>query len=88
MYGASAAGFDSNGRVDVGSWIGTAVTLSATSTLPEVDAKSISDDATAADNLELFTEGTALGTLPQVDTQQINAADVVGDGNATPWDGA
>jgi len=52
------------------------------------NAGAISGDATAADNLELFVEGTALGTLPKVDTQQINAADVIGDGNATPWDGA
>lgn len=74
--------------VDVETWQHAIVTLSATSNLPEVDTKSVSDDATAADNLELFTEGTALGTLPQVDTQQINAANVVGDGNATPWDGA
>jgi hypothetical protein len=52
LFGASAAGFDANGRVDVGSWIGTAVTLSATTTLPEVDAKSISDNAAAADNVQ------------------------------------
>ena len=88
LFGASAAGFDSNGRVDLGSWLGTAVTISATSAKPEVDVNSISDDATAANNLELFTEGTALGTLPKVNTEQINAADVIGDGNATPWDGA
>lgn len=58
LYGASATGFDASGRVDVGKWIGTAVTLSATSTKPEVDVKSISDDATAANNAESFFDGT------------------------------
>lgn len=52
------------------------------------DAVAISGDTVAADNLELFVEGTALGTLPKVNTEQINAAEVIGDGNATPWDGA
>jgi hypothetical protein len=46
------------GRVDVGSWVGTAVTLSSTTNKPEVDAYSISDDATAANNLELDYDGT------------------------------
>lgn len=58
LFGASAGGFDANGRVDVGSWLGTAVTVSATSALPEVDAKSISDDATAANNAEAFFDDT------------------------------
>ena len=58
LFGASAAGFDANGRVDVGSWLGTEVTTSATSNKPEVDVNSISDDATAANNLELDYDGT------------------------------
>ena len=58
LYGASAAGFDANGRVDVGSWLGTAVTTSATTAKPEVDVNSVSDDATAANNLELDYDGT------------------------------
>lgn len=41
------------GRLNVTKWAATTVTLSATTALPEVDAKSISNDATAADNLEL-----------------------------------
>jgi len=48
---------DANARVDVGSWLGTAVTLSATTTKPEVDVVSISDDATAANNAELAFDG-------------------------------
>ena len=48
------------GRIDVGAWLGTAVTLSATTTKPEVDINSISDDATASNNLELDYDGTGL----------------------------
>ncbi len=58
LYGASAAAFDSNQRVDVGSWLGTAVTTSSTTSKPEVDVNSVSDDATAANNLELDYDGT------------------------------
>jgi len=53
------------GRLNVTKWAATAVTTSATTALPEVDAKSISNDATAADNLELITElarGVTLNT--------------------------
>ncbi len=35
---ANALAVDSSGRIDVGKWLGTAVTLSATTALPEVDA--------------------------------------------------
>ncbi len=48
---------DDNGRVDVGNWLGSAVTLSA-GNLPDVNVSEISDDATAADNLELDYDGT------------------------------
>lgn len=58
LFGASAAGFDANGRVDVGSWLGIAVTLSATTAKPQVDVDSIDDDAAAADNLEKDYDGT------------------------------
>lgn len=49
---------NSSGRVDVGSWLGTAVTTSSTTSKPQVDAYSISDDATAANNLESAYDGT------------------------------
>ncbi len=39
-------------HVNVKEWTGTAVTVSATTALPEVDAKSISDNAAAADNVQ------------------------------------
>ncbi len=58
LFASSAAGFDSNQRVDVGSWLGTAVTLSGTTSKPQVDVDSIDDDATAADNLEADYDGT------------------------------
>lgn len=44
--------------VDIESWQHVVVSNSATTGLPEVDAKSISDDATAANNLELDYDGT------------------------------
>lgn len=58
LFGASAAGFDSNQRMNVGSWLGTAVTTSGASSKPEVDMFSISNDATASNNAELFFDGT------------------------------
>lgn len=71
LFGASAAGFDVNGRVDLGSWLGTAVTTSATTSKPEVDAFSISDDATAANTLESQYDGTGLtgDTYPATQAQ-------------------
>lgn len=44
---------DANDRVDVGSMLGTAVTISSTTAKPEVDAFSISNHAASADNLQL-----------------------------------
>lgn len=58
LIGSGAAAFDSNQRVDVGSWLGTAVTLSGTTSKPQVDVDSIDDDATAADNAEQFFDDT------------------------------
>jgi hypothetical protein len=48
-----------NGQVNVGEWLGETVTLSA-GNLPDVNIAEISDDSTAANNLELALEnGTA-----------------------------
>ena len=71
LFGASAAGFDGSQRVDVGSWLGTAVTTSSTSTKPQVDLFSVSDDATAANNLEsqYDTSGLAGDTFPATQSQ-------------------
>jgi hypothetical protein len=43
---------------DVETWQHTVVTTSSTSAKPEVDVFSVSDDATAADNVELDYDGT------------------------------
>jgi hypothetical protein len=59
----SSLSIDGNGRVDLAAWLGTAVTLSATSAKPEVDVFSISDSETAANNLELSTETMQAGTV-------------------------
>jgi hypothetical protein len=73
--------YDSNGRADVGSWLGTAVTVSATTAKPEVDVNSISNDATAANNAELFFDGTGysaanstVGTVTDVTNLHASAA--------------
>jgi len=60
LYGSGAGGFDANARVDVGKWLGTAVTTSSTSAKPEVDTYSVSDDATAANNLEAVLDGSGI----------------------------
>lgn len=66
-----------SGRVDVGKWVGTTVTLNATTSKPDVDVFGISSDATAADNLELLTEN-ALGAdnklLLSTDAQDLSAS--------------
>lgn len=62
-----------NGRVDVGRWLGTAVTTGTTSGKPQVDVYAISNDVTAANNLELMYDGngyvadTAPASRSQVD---------------------
>ena len=63
--------------VNVTKWAGTAVTTSATTTLPEVDAKSISDDATAANNLELMFDGTGYaGGTTKLQVDQVQQAGI------------
>ena len=56
MFAASATAFDANGRVDVGEWLGNAVTFGTGG--PDVNVNAISDDTTAAANLELDYDGT------------------------------
>ena len=46
------------------------------------DTVKISGDTTAADNLELFTEGTALSTLPKIDVREIVGTTVLGAGTS------
>lgn len=71
-FGGSAGTF-SSGRPETNTthWAGTATTLSATTTKPEVDLYSISDDATAANTLELQFDGTGLSgdTYPATQAQ-------------------
>jgi hypothetical protein len=54
---ANTLAVDANNRVDIGQWLGTAVTTSATSAKPEMDVFSVSDDSTAANNLEILFDG-------------------------------
>lgn len=75
-------------RVD--NWAGTAVTVSGTTALPEVDAKSISDDATAANNLELMYDGTGYAggtTKLGVDAVAISGDTTAADNLELDYDG-
>jgi len=62
LFGASAAGFDANQRVDIGSWLGTVVTLGAGA--PDVNIQSTDDIAlSATQKADVNTEvDTALDT--------------------------
>ncbi len=55
---ANVGWVDGSNRVDVGQWLGTAVTVSSTTAKPEMDAFSISDDTIPADKLEDMLDGT------------------------------
>jgi len=56
LFASSADGFDSDGRVDVGTWLGNAVTV--TSSLPNVNIGGINGDLTAPGFLEADYDGT------------------------------
>ena len=76
VYGqVGESGLDVDGRVDVGDWLGQAVTLSA-GNLPNVNANEISEDAVAADNLEAQYDTTGLSgdTFPATQAQVGNIA--------------
>lgn len=51
LFDADASGYNSGGRVDVGLWLGSPVSVSPTTDLPEVDIASISDDSLSPDGL-------------------------------------
>lgn len=68
--------------VNVERWLDTLVTLSATSTKPEVDINSISDDATAANNMEADYDGTGFNkSNSEIGTVAVNT-DMRGTENA------
>ncbi len=56
LYAASAAGFDASGRVDVGSWLGTAAATPTIAGVPEVDLTHIGGDAQSATDLKDFAD--------------------------------
>ena len=61
LFGAAAAGFDANQRVDVGSWIGTAVTLG--SGAPDVNVQSQDNiGLTAQQKLDVNIEADTAAT--------------------------
>jgi len=56
LFGASAAGFDANQRVDVGSWLGTAVATPTVGGVPEVDVTHLDGVAQSAQDLKDFAD--------------------------------
>lgn len=80
----SVSWIDSNDRTNVGRWIDTAVTLSSTTSKPEMDMFSISDEALPANNLQLQynTSGLIGSTFPSFQDQLDNFAAGGGAPNA------
>lgn len=68
--------------VNVAEWVDTPVTLSATSTKPEVDVNSISDDATAANNVEADYDGTGFARAASTIGTVTTNSDMRGTENA------
>ena len=56
LFGAAAAGFDANGRVDVGSWLGTAAATPSVAGVPEVDLTHLGGTAQSATDLKDFAD--------------------------------
>ena len=56
LFGASAAGFDANQRVDVGSWLGTAAATPTVAGVPEVDLTHLGGVAQSAIDLKDFAD--------------------------------
>ena len=76
VFGAvGESGLDVDGRVDVGDWLGQAVTLSANNN-PDINVDEISDDLAAAQNLEAGWDGTGIigDTYPATQAQVANIA--------------
>ena len=63
---------DVNDRIDVGQWLGQAVTLSATTLKPEVDMFSVSDDAAAADAVEANIASLDASVASRATPAQVN----------------
>lgn len=72
---ANKLAVDASGRIDVGSWLGSAVTKSS-GNLPDVNVAEISDDSAAADTLETYLDG---GDYMPVDVVQISGSSTGAD---------
>jgi hypothetical protein len=77
---------DANARVDVGEWLGTAVTLDVNTFKPQIDVFSISGDAAAANNAEAFFDDTGfnasnstIGTCTAIAANAIGASELAAD---------
>lgn len=84
-------------EVDVTHFVGTLAPTPATTGVPDVNTVEFLDTAVVLSNglIDINVEnwlGTivaaATAGMPNVNVERINNAGVIGDGNATPWDGA
>ena len=76
LFAGSAAAFDANQRVDVGEWLGNVVTFGTGG--PDVNINAISDDTTAASNMESAFDGTGYD-VGGIDVSELNTAvDAIG----------
>jgi hypothetical protein len=73
-------GIDINDRVNIGEWLSQAVTLSPTN-VPDVNMLELSDDATAAANLEAMFDGTGY-TDDEAPAKQIQLSQLTNTGAA------
>ena len=69
---------DASGRIDVGRWLGTAVTVSGTSAKPQVDVDSINDSSGAADSLQIAAARLGNKVTRNVSTGTMSVYDFAG----------
>lgn len=69
LYGASAAGFDTNQRVDVGSWLGGAIPAQSETGVPEVDLTFVSG---VAEDVATETNVSTRATPSQVNDEVLD----------------
>jgi len=69
---------DASGRVDLGEWLGTAVTVSATTAKPQVDVDSINNSAEAADSLQIAAARLGNKVTRNVSTGTMSVYDFAG----------
>lgn len=97
LFGAAAAGFDASGRVDVGSWLGTAAATPTVAGVPEVDITHLAGIAQSLLDLKDFADsgydpatnkvqGVVLVDTTTVNTDMVAAPPTLADIADAVWD--